>query len=483
MSSRPTHPNHDTTTDVDVCVAAPTDVPAASTAPFPAHHFPPDFTWGVATSAFQIEGAADVDGKGPSVWDTFCQRPGVIADGSDGRVACDHYRRLDEDLDLIAGLGVDAYRFSISWPRVQPTGSGAWNEAGLAFYDRLIDGLQARGIRAHLTLYHWDLPEALQARGGWAERETVHRFVDYACVIARRYGDRLAAITTHNEPWVVAVLGHEAGIFAPGLRDRAVAAQVSHHLLLSHGLAVRAMREAGCTVPMGIVLNLSPHLPVSDDPADAARARLEDGKLLRWYMDPLFRGHYPVDVLDDLGPSVPRIEPGDLDAIRVPIEFLGINYYTRSMVSAADPWVPGSTGLALTTMGWEIHPPSLTELLVRLARDYPVPPLTITENGGAFPDHMVDGVVSDVDRIDYLARHIDAVGEAMRQGVVVDGYFVWSLLDNFEWASGYVPRFGIVHVDYATQRRTLKASAHWLARYLQQQQALRARTLQTTTGD
>ncbi|MDP4300865.1 GH1 family beta-glucosidase [Leptothrix discophora] len=455
----------------------------ASHVPLPTHRFPADFRWGVATSAFQIEGAADVDGKGPSIWDTFCRRPGVIADGSDGTVACEHYHRLDADLDLIASLGVDAYRFSIAWPRVRPTGAGDWNEAGLAFYDRLIDGLNARGIQPHLTLNHWDLPEALQATGGWADRATVQRFVDYALGIAARYGRRVAAITTHNEPWVMAVLGHEAGIFAPGIRDRAIAAQVAHHLLLSHGLAVRAMRAAGCSVPMGIVLNLSPTVPATDSAADRARALLEDGRLLRWYMDPLFHGRYPVDILDDLGEQAPVIEPGDLDAISVPIDFLGINYYTRSVASAGAPWVPGSSGLPLTDMGWEVHAPSLTELLLRLARDYPVPPLTITENGGAFPDACIDGRVADHDRTEYLAGHIAAVGEAMRQGVPVNGYFVWSLMDNFEWASGYAKRFGIVHVDYTTQVRTPKASAHWYRRFLQHQQALRASALGIPTGD
>lgn len=442
--------------------------------PMPSLKFPSDFCWGVATSAFQIEGAADADGKGPSIWDTFCQQPGVIADGSDGTVACEHYRRLESDLDLVASLGVDAYRFSISWPRVRPTGAGDWNEAGLSFYDRLIDGLEARGIRPHLTLNHWDLPEALQAIGGWAHRATVDRFVEYALGISARYGQRLAAITTHNEPWVVAVLGHDLGIFAPGIRDRAVAAQVSHHLLLSHGLAVRAMRAAGSSVPMGIVLNLSPTVPASDCEADHARALLQDGHLLRWYMDPLFLGHYPEDVLKDLGDQAPRIEAGDLEAIAAPIDFLGINYYTRSVASAGEPWVPGHSGLPLTDMGWEIHAPSLTQLLLRLARDYPIPPLTITENGGAFPDLLVEGRVADHDRIDYLASHIAAVANAMEQGVPVNGYFVWSLMDNFEWASGYAKRFGIVHVDYASQVRTPKASAHWYQQFLKQQQADRA---------
>ena len=258
-----------------------------------AHPFPSNFVWGVATSAFQIEGAADIDGKGPSIWDRFCRQPGAIADGSDGSVACDHYHRWPADLDLIADLGVDAYRFSVAWPRVRPGGSGAWNPKGLDFYDRLVDGLLARGIQPYLTLNHWDLPDELQAHGGWANRDTVHRFVEYALGVAARLGDRVASITTHNEPWVVAMLGHESGIFAPGIRDRAVAMQVSHHLLLSHGLALQALRQAGCKSALGIVLNLSPVQPASDAPADVAKARLEDGLLLRWYTDPLFKGPLP----------------------------------------------------------------------------------------------------------------------------------------------------------------------------------------------
>jgi beta-glucosidase len=435
---------------------------------------PADFCWGVATSAFQIEGAASADGKGPSIWDTFCAQPGVIAGGGDGTVACGHYDRLESDLDLIADLGVDAYRFSIAWPRVRPDGAGAWNEAGLVFYDRLIDGLLARGIQPHLTLYHWDLPEPLQRAGGWANRATVDRFVEYALAISARYGHKLAAITTHNEPWVVATLGHEHGIFAPGIRDRAVAAQVSHHLLLSHGLAVRAMRKSGCSVPMGIVLNLSPTVPATDSPADVEKAKLDDGHLLRWYMDPLFLGRYPDDVWSDLGADAPVVETEDLENISVPIDFLGINYYTRNVASAQEPWKAGSSGLPLTDMGWEIHPASLTSLLVRLARDYPVPPMTITENGGAFPDLFIDGDVADLDRIGYLSTHIAAVEDAIRQGAPINGYFVWSLFDNFEWASGYAKRFGIVHVDYETLVRTPKASARWYQQFIKQQKASRA---------
>jgi len=436
--------------------------------------FPPGFVWGVATSAFQIEGAASADGKGPSIWDSFCRQPGAIADASNGDIACEHYQRWEQDLDLIAGLGVDAYRFSVSWPRVRPSGNGAWNEAGLAFYERLVDGLLARGIKPYLTLNHWDLPQALQDIGGWGNRETVQRFVEYACGMAARLGDRVVSIATHNEPWVVAQLGHESGVFAPGLKDRKLAAQVSHHLLLSHGLALQALRAQGCKAELGIVLNLSPMHPASDAAADLAKARLEDGRLLRWYMDPLFKGRYPQDVLDALGSDAPVVRPGDMQAITAAMDFLGVNYYSRSVVSAGEPWDVHSSGREVTDMGWEVYPEGLTELLLRLQRDYPVPPLYVTENGGAFKDVLsVDGRVHDEGRTRYIAAHIAAVAEAMRQGVRMGGYMVWSLMDNFEWASGYEKRFGIVHVDYASQQRTLKDSARWYRDFLQQQRAAR----------
>jgi beta-glucosidase len=438
--------------------------------------FPQDFVWGVATSSYQIEGAASADGKGPSIWDSFCRVPGAIADGSDGSVACDHYHRLDDDLGMIASLGVDAYRFSVSWPRVQPSGAGAFNEAGLDFYERLVDGLVARGIKPYLTLNHWDLPEALQQRGGWAARDTVHRFVDYAARIAERMGDRLATITTHNEPWVIATLGHETGVFAPGIKDRGIAMQASHHLLLSHGLALQALRAQGCKARLGIVLNLSPIGPATANADDAAAAWLEDGRLVRWYMDPLFKGSYPQDVLDHLGADMPRVEAGDLAHIATPMDFLGINYYTRGVVSASGAWDVSTSGHALTDMGWEIYPSGLTELLLRLSRDWNVPPLYVKENGAAFKDVLeADGQVHDADRTDYIARHIAAVGDALHQGVRMEGYMVWSLMDNFEWASGYAKRFGIVHVDYATQQRTLKDSALWYREFLRQQRARHAR--------
>jgi len=443
-------------------LAIPPDILAA---------FPRDFVWGVATSSYQIEGAAAEDGKGPSIWDRFCRVPGAIADASDGDVACDHYHRWAEDLDMIGSLGVDAYRFSVSWPRVQPTGAGAFNAKGLDFYERLVDGLMARGIKPYLTLNHWDLPAELQQQGGWAARDTVHRFVEYAGRVAQRMGDRVSTITTHNEPWVIATLGHETGVFAPGIKDRAVAMQASHHLMLSHGLALQSLRAQSCKARLGIVLNLSPIGPATDNADDTAAAWLEDGRLVRWYMDPLFKGAYPQDVLDYLGVDVPRVESGDLAHIATPMDFLGINYYTRGVVSATGAWDVNTSGNALTDMGWEIYPSGLTELLLRLNRDWNVPPLFVKENGAAFKDTLEHGQIHDADRTDYIARHIAAVGEALHQGVPMEGYMVWSLMDNFEWASGYAKRFGIVHVDYATQQRTLKDSALWYRGFLRQQRA------------
>jgi len=408
--------------------------------------FPRDFVWGVATSAFQIEGAARADNKGPSIWDEFCRVPGAIADGSDGDVACDHYHRLESDLDLIAHLGVRAYRFSISWPRIQPAGSGAVNEAGLAFYERLVDGLLARGIQPYATLYHWDLPAELQRRhGGWLARETAERFADYAQLVAGRLGDRIASIATHNEPWVTAVLGHERGVFAPGVRDRRVAYQVGHHLLVSHALALQAIRATRSKAPVGIVLNLSPVYPETNSELDAAHARLEDGRLVRWYMDALFKGRYPQDVLEHLGMDAPVALPGDAKLIAQPLDFVGVNYY--------NPTVSSSVNAAA--------PQSLAELLLRLDRDYELPPLFITENGAAYQDEVVGGRIDDEQRRQYIESHLMAVADAIGRGVDVRGYFVWSLMDNFEWAEGYRKRFGIVHVDYPTQRRTLKSSALW----------------------
>jgi beta-glucosidase len=426
-----------------------------------ARRFPRGFVWGVATSAYQVEGAAHDDGRGDSIWDEFCRRPGAIRDGASGEHACDHYHRLSEDIGLIASLGANAYRFSIAWPRVQPLGAGAWNEQGFAFYDRLVDGLLERGIAPYLTLYHWDLPQALQESGGWAHRDTAGRFTEYAAEVARRLGDRVASIATHNEPWVVSVLGHESGTFAPGLKSQKVAMQVAHHLLLSHGMALLAIRAERCAAPLGIVLNQAPVHAVSNSPADLARARLDDGLTIRWYMDALFRGRYPADVLEFLGEDAPQVAAGDMDTIRQPLDFLGINYYTRNLSGTGTPLAPIDGNREVTDMGWEVFPGGLTELLLRLRADYRLPPVYITENGAAYRDRLVNGRVADAERISYLHRHIAAMADALEGGVDVRGYFVWSLLDNFEWADGYTKRFGLVFVDYATQRRTPKDSALW----------------------
>ena len=439
----------------------PTSVVCGADAVACADRFPRGFVWGVATSAYQVEGAAHEDGRGDSIWDTFCRRAGAIRDGSSGELACDHYHRIGEDLELMASLGVNAYRFSLAWPRVQPLGAGAWNDQGFDFYDRLIDGLLARGIAPYLTLYHWDLPQALQDGGGWMNRDTVARFADYAAEVARRFGSRAATIATHNEPWVIAILGHEAGIFAPGIKRRQSAMQVAHHLLLSHGVALQALRAQGCTAPLGIVLNQSPIHAATDSPQDQARARLDDGLTIRWYMDALLRGCYPEDVLAFLGNDAPRVAPGDMETIRQPLNFLSIKYYTRHLSGTGAPLDHVASGREVTDMGWEVFPGGLTELLQRLDAEYSLPPIYITENGAAYRDQLVDGRVADADRIRYLHTHIAAMADALESGVDVRGYFVWSLLDNFEWADGYTKRFGLIFVDYASQRRTLKDSALW----------------------
>jgi beta-glucosidase len=434
-------------------------------------NFPNNFVWGTATSAYQIEGAAAEDGRGPSIWDTFSHTPGKTLNGDTGDIACDHYHRYTEDLGLVAKMGLNAYRFSIAWPRVQPLGEGAWNEKGLAFYDRLVDAMLERGIAPHATLYHWDLPQALQNKGGWLNRDTAHRFAEYAVGVANRLGDRVATICTHNEPWCTAYLGHHLGKFAPGMQDPAAAVQVAHHLLLSHGLALQAMRAAACKVPLGIVLNQSSATPASDSAADAALAEREYARFVRWYMDPIFLKQYPAAAEMEFHPTVAE---NDFEIIAQPLDFLGVNYYTRIWASAEQPPRPAPKLLGETDMGWEIYPEGLTELLLRLHRDYELPPVYITENGMANPDAVVNGQVMDAQRIDYLRRHLDAIAQARRAGVDVQGFFYWSLLDNYEWDSGYAKRFGLVHVDYATQERTLKESAHWYRDFVMRQRTAKA---------
>ncbi len=417
-----------------------------------------DFLWGVATAAFQIEGAANQDGRGPSIWDTFSHTPGKTVNGDNGDVACDHYHRWSSDVDMIGDLGVGAYRFSIAWPRVQPLGHGAWNDKGLDFYDRLVDRLLEKGIQPHATLYHWDLPQGLQDMGGWGSRDTAHHFANYADVMGRRLGDRLASLATHNEPWCTSVLGHAIGKFAPGDADPVLATQVSHHLMLSHGLALAAMRASGVKCPLGIVLNQSSATPASRSAADIALARREYASFVRWYMDPIFKGSYPLDAGLEL---FPQIQAGDMEVISAPLDFLGVNYYTRIWASAAQPAVEAPRALGESDMGWEIYPDGLRELLVGLNAQYKLPPVYITENGMANADRIEHGEVEDTPRIDYVRAHLETIAQARAQGVDVRGYFYWSLMDNYEWDSGYDKRFGLVYVDYATQQRTLKRSAYW----------------------
>jgi len=427
--------------------------------------FPREFVWGAATAAFQIEGGTDVDGRGESIWDRFCDTPGKVANGDTGDPACEHYFRWRDDLDLMRSLGLGGYRFSISWPRIQPDGRGPANRKGVDFYRRLVEGLRERGIDPLATLYHWDLPQPLQDAGGWASRDVVDRFAEYAALMFEALDDgAVAGWLTHNEPWVTSFLGYGYGTKAPGIRDWRAAIAASHHLLLSHGRAVAAYREAGRTAPIGITLDLT---QVYGEPDAALRM---DGHRNRWFLDPLLRCGYPADVVDvyeeRVGP-LDFIRRGDLAEISAPIDFLGINFYQPAVVRSGDEPPVGIEVLPAdgrqTAMGWRVEPDSFTTLLLRLKRDYGEIPLVITENGASFDDPPLDGhaVVEDPDRVAYLREHVAAVERAVAAGVDVRGYYVWSLFDNFEWEHGYASRFGIVHVDFPTQRRTPKRSALW----------------------
>ncbi|MFI9817350.1 GH1 family beta-glucosidase [Saccharothrix variisporea] len=437
---------------------------------------PATFRWGVATSAYQIEGAVHEDGRGPSIWDTYCRTPGMVHDDDNGDIACDHYHRMPEDVALIASLGVDTYRFSVAWPRVQPGGKGPVNAAGLAFYDRLVDELLGKGVDPWVTLYHWDLPQELEDAGGWPERDTAYRFADYSMLVFDALSDRVRTWTTLNEPWCSAMLGYYEGRQAPGRQDFEAAIHAVHHLLLGHGLATQRMRAAA-TAPteFGITLNMAHASPATDSEADREAARRADGLSRRIYLDPLLRGHYPADVVEDLAARSVKlpVNDGDLEIIAQPIDVLGVNYYSSHRFSGVDE--EGRTtdasglpvdrtvpfGRPVTAMDWEIVPEGFTSLLVQISQEYPGVPMVITENGAAFDDAFADGGVQDDDRIEYLASHIGAVALARSQGADVRGYFAWSLMDNFEWSYGYAKRFGLVHVDYDTQVRTPKSSALW----------------------
>nr|WP_314860098.1 GH1 family beta-glucosidase [uncultured Undibacterium sp.] len=431
--------------------------------------FPSDFIWGVATSAYQIEGGAADDGRGPSIWDTFSHTPGKTIDGSSGDHACDHYHRFEEDVGHMAAIGVDAYRFSMSWSRVQPKGFGAWNEAGFNFYSKLLDELDQYNIKAHLTLYHWDLPQGLQDLGGWLKRETAYHFALYAAEVVRRFGARVASIATHNEPWCTSNLGYGNGQFAPGITDPVAALQVSHHLLLSHGLAMSSMRALNPPAKLGIVLNQWTAMPATDSAADLVEAEWEYARSVQWFMDPIFKGNYPQRALNRIDQSRFNVLPGDMDIIHQPIDFLGINYYFRAFVSTDNPPKKPEGKLGFTDMGWEIYPQGFSDLLIAIHEEYSafnLPPILITENGMASPDRVEEGTVHDQNRIDFVRMHIEAITVAMQKGVDIRGYFYWSLLDNFEWNSGYAKRFGLIHVDYQSQKRTLKKSAYWYRNFI-----------------
>ncbi|NEE01433.1 GH1 family beta-glucosidase [Phytoactinopolyspora halotolerans] len=450
--------------------------------------FPEGFTWGSATASYQIEGAATEGGRGPSIWDTFSHTPGKTLNGDTGDVACDHYHRWEEDLGHIADLGLDAYRFSIAWPRVQPGGRGPLNPEGVAFYSRLVDGLLERGVKPVATLYHWDLPQELEDAGGWPVRDTAYRFAEYAELMARELGDRVDVWTTLNEPWCSAYLGYASGVHAPGRTEPAAALAAVHHLNLAHGLGGRAIRSVLPDAKVSVTLNFHVARPV--DPASQAdqdAVRRVDALANRAFLGPLLEGAYPEDLLRDTASVTDWsfVQDGDAALIRIPLDVLGVNYYSTALVrtwdgtgdrssadghgdAAGSPWV-GADDVEFvrppgpyTAMGWNIDPSGMTETLLRLHRDYPDVPLMVTENGAAFEDTVAeDGAIHDDRRIAYLHDHIDAVGQAIDAGADVRGYFAWSLMDNFEWSYGYDRRFGIIRVDYKTGERTWKDSAHW----------------------
>ncbi|GAA1277729.1 GH1 family beta-glucosidase [Sphaerisporangium rubeum] len=453
----------------------------------PAVVFPADFVWGAATSAYQIEGSTGADGRGTSIWDTFIKQPGRVLNGDDASVAIDHYNRYREDVKVMADLGLTAYRFSLSWPRIMPDGAGEVNQAGLDFYRRLTDELLEHGIDPWVTLYHWDLPQALEDLGGWPSRDTSKRFADFTACVHQALGDRVRNWSTVNEPWCAAFLGYASGEHAPGRRDPQAAVRAAHHLNLAHGLAVQALRAQGAGAQIGGSVNLYAITPAEDTPEDLDAARRIDGLQNRFFLDALLKGSYPEDVLEDLSKvaEIDFIQDGDMEIISTPFDTLMINYYSRFTVSgkpggpasaaaaptgAGSPW-PGSEdvsfvngGRPVTSMGWEIDDLGLLEVLERLHREYPAIPLVISENGAAFEDVVEeDGQVNDLERLAYIDAHLRTCHTAIEEGIPLKGYFAWSLMDNFEWAWGYGKRFGIVYVDYPTQRRTPKASAAWYA--------------------
>ncbi|MCI0511689.1 GH1 family beta-glucosidase [candidate division KSB1 bacterium] len=440
--------------------------------------FPNHFLWGAATAAYQIEGAYAEAGKGASIWDHFTSLPGKIKQGHTGQIACDHYHRTESDVQLMANLGLPAYRFSISWPRLFPTGKAPLNTPGLAFYDRLVDTLLAHHMTPMITLYHWDLPQALQEKGGWVNRDTIYYFRDYAATVAQKLGDRVYLWITHNEPAVTAFQGHYQGILAPGMRDLKIALQVVHHLLVSHGLAVAALREnIGAKGKIGIALNLTPVYPLTESKSDREAAENCFLSYSGWFLDALFHARYPEKIVACYQPQnlMPQIQPGDWDLIAGPLDFLGLNYYTREVVRqaiGANVWGfqhVKPPAAEFTAMGWEIFPRGLFDILKTVHETYYPGKIFITENGAAFDDQVTPtGQIHDSNRIQYLHQHFNEAWRAIQAGIPLAGYFLWSLMDNFEWAEGFTKRFGMVYVDYPTQARIPKDSAHWYSEVMRQ---------------
>jgi beta-glucosidase len=430
-----------------------------------------EFFWGAATAAYQIEGAADVHGRSPSIWDTFAKTPGKTQNGDTGDVACDHYNKLEEDLDLLVELGLNAYRFSVSWSRILPTFDGPPNQEGIDFYNRLVNGLLRRGITPFLTMYHWDLPQYLHERGGWNSRKSVEWFAKYTDVLITSFGDRVKHWITINEPHCVAWFGYYRGWFAPGIADLQTSINVAHHLLLAHGTAARLIKQKIINSKVGFAPGLTPVYAASDSDADLRAAKFMDAYDIRWFLDPVYGRGYPSAALERFN-LTPPIENGDMDLISTPTDFLGVNFYLRQVVKAEpnnDFFGVGGVdtpGAPITAMSWEITPSALTDLLRNLHTEYNIEEIFITENGSAWEDHCIDGRIDDVDRIQYLSQHLQAMDEGINSGVPVRGYFAWSLLDNFEWTHGYTKRFGLVYVDFESQRRIIKSSGRWYARHI-----------------
>lgn len=441
--------------------------------------FPEEFVWGAATASYQIEGAWEEDGKGENIWDRFSHTPGKIENGDTGDIACDHYHRWREDIQLMKEIGIQAYRFSISWGRIFPEGSGEITPAGIDFYSRLVDELLNNGIEPYITLYHWDLPQVLQDEGGWPNRATAEAFVEYADLVSKKLGDRVKNWMTFNEPFVSAWVGYMEGRHAPGHRDVDEMLATAHHLLLAHGLSVPVIRNNVPNAQVGIVLNLSGMMPASRSAADRAASWIQDGVINRWYLDPLEGRGYPQDMVKHYGRPMEFVQDGDLPIIAVPIDYLGINYYTRGIVRSKEVSESENDPQTLfpnpdpTDMGWEVYPQGLFDILARVHFDYNFPRLYITENGAAYPDQLDEnGQVADPLRIAYYREHLKAVSKAIEMGIPVKGYFTWSLLDNFEWAHGYKMRFGLIYVDYGTQQRVLKQSAKYYREVIKANQVI-----------